>query len=94
MPNVRLLLPNRRVKTIERDGRVGLAFKMALCTNCRLCQDVCHWKAVLLSSQFDLGKLASGAVDLLWPQQIGTAGSELAKHVQARSTKMLVRTRK
>jgi len=58
--------PTGALQTIEHDGRTGLAFKLADCTNCRLCLDVCFWDAVVLSEEIDLDKVLSGSVDLYW----------------------------
>ncbi len=58
--------PTGALQKIEHDGRTGLAFKLAECTNCRLCLDVCFWDAVILSEEIDLDKVLSGSVDLYW----------------------------
>ena len=58
--------PTGALQKIEQDGRTGLAFKLADCTNCRLCLDICFWDAVVLSEEIDLGKVLSGSVDLYW----------------------------
>ncbi len=58
--------PTGALQKIERDGRTGLAFKLADCTNCRLCLDVCFWDAVVLSEEIDLRKVVSGSADLYW----------------------------
>jgi ferredoxin len=58
--------PTGALQKIERDGRIGLAFRLAHCTNCRLCQDVCVRGAVALSTDIDLRKALSGDVDIVW----------------------------
>jgi formate hydrogenlyase subunit 6/NADH:ubiquinone oxidoreductase subunit I len=45
----------------EQDGKPALAFRVAHCTNCRVCGEICYWKALELLPRVDLSKvLADG----------------------------------
>ncbi len=57
--------PTGALQKIEQDGRTGLAFRLADCTNCRLCQDICFWNAVVLAPEIDLHKVIAGTVAIL-----------------------------
>jgi formate hydrogenlyase subunit 6/NADH:ubiquinone oxidoreductase subunit I len=50
---------------IEQEGKLGVAFKLTLCTNCRLCQELCYLDAVTLSPKIDLNKVVNDAVETL-----------------------------
>ena len=60
--------PPERCEKIEQEGKIGLVFRLADCTNCRLCQDVCVRNAVVLSPQIDLREVVAGTSDVIWLQ--------------------------
>ena len=43
----------------------GLSFRLADCTNCRLCEEICHWQALSLAPEAGLGAVLSGAAEAL-----------------------------
>jgi len=55
--------PTGALTKIEQDGKLGVAFKLALCTDCRLCQEICYRDGVTLSATIDLNKIVNDAVD-------------------------------
>jgi len=55
--------PTGALTKIEQEGKLGVTFKIALCTNCRLCQEICYLKSVTLSMTIDLNKVVDGTVD-------------------------------
>jgi ferredoxin/coenzyme F420-reducing hydrogenase delta subunit len=54
--------PTGALTKIEQEGKLGVAFKIALCTNCRLCQEMCYLDGVTLSLTIDLNKVANETV--------------------------------
>jgi Pyruvate/2-oxoacid:ferredoxin oxidoreductase delta subunit len=58
--------PTGALVKVEDQGRVGLAFRSALCTNCGLCRDICYRDAVLLDHTVDLNGVLALAVDWLF----------------------------
>ncbi len=63
--------PTGALEKTNEDGRPGLAFRVALCTNCRLCLDICYRHAVNLSPEADLGHVVAETTQKLVfdPQQ-------------------------
>jgi len=57
--------PTGALSKVEEGGKVGVAFRISQCTNCRLCQDICYKEAVVLSSAVDLSQVFDDAVDVL-----------------------------
>lgn len=55
--------PTGALTKIEQDGKLGVAFKLALCTNCRLCQELCYLDGVTLSPTVDLNQVVNDASD-------------------------------
>ncbi|MCI0478713.1 MAG: 4Fe-4S binding protein, partial [Anaerolineales bacterium] len=55
--------PTGALTKIEQDGKLGVAFKLALCTNCRLCQELCYLDGVTLSPTIDLNKVVNDTVE-------------------------------
>ena len=62
--------PTGALSKIEEGSKAGVAFKISHCTNCRLCQEICYWEAVVLSSTVDLSKLFDNAVDVLLMREV------------------------
>ena len=54
--------PTGALSKLEQDGKLGVAFKPALCTNCRLCQELCNPDGVTLSPTIDLNQVVNAAV--------------------------------
>jgi ferredoxin len=54
--------PTGALSKLEQDGKLGVAFKPALCTDCRLCQELCHLDGVTLSPTIDLNQIVNEAV--------------------------------
>lgn len=65
--------PTGALSKIEEGGKAGVAFRISHCTNCRLCQEICYWKAVVLSSAVDLHKVFDDAVDVLLMREVEAA---------------------
>jgi formate hydrogenlyase subunit 6/NADH:ubiquinone oxidoreductase subunit I len=57
--------PTGALTKIEQEDKLGVAFKLALCTNCRLCQEICYRDGVTLSPTIDLKKIVNDTVDTL-----------------------------
>ena len=55
--------PTGALTKIEQDGKLGVAFKLALCTDCRLCREICYLDSVTLSPKIDLTKVVNDTVD-------------------------------
>ena len=55
--------PTGALTKIEQEGKLGVAFKLALCTDCRLCREICYLDSVTLSPTIDLNKVMNDAVD-------------------------------
>jgi Formate hydrogenlyase subunit 6/NADH:ubiquinone oxidoreductase 23 kD subunit (chain I) len=55
--------PTGALTMIEQEGKLGVAFKLTLCANCRLCQELCYLDAVTLSPKIDLNKVVNDAVE-------------------------------
>ena len=55
--------PTGALTKIEQGGKLGVAFKLALCTDCRLCQEICYLDSVMLSPKIDLNKVVNDTVD-------------------------------
>jgi ferredoxin len=55
--------PTGVLTKIEQDGKLGVAFKLALCTNCRLCQELCHLEGITLSPMINLNKVVDDTVE-------------------------------
>ena len=43
----------------------GLSFRLADCTNCRLCEEICHWQALTLQAEAGLGAVLAGTTEAL-----------------------------
>lgn len=57
--------PTGALTQIEEGEKKGIAFRVADCTNCRLCKDICYRSAVDLSPEVDLAKIVAGTVEAL-----------------------------
>ena len=57
--------PTGALSKVEEGGKVGVAFRISHCTACRLCQEICDWDAVTLSSAVDMDKVLTDSVDKL-----------------------------
>ena len=55
--------PTGALTKITQEGKAGVAFEISLCTNCRLCQEICYPDAVTLSLTIDLNQVVSDTVD-------------------------------
>lgn len=58
--------PTGALTKVEREGRVGVAFRAAACTACGLCEDICYQDAVLLSAGADARKVLSDEAEMHW----------------------------
>ena len=63
----------------------GLSFRLAECTNCRLCEEICHWQALRLVAEADLGKVTAGAAEALPAPNVMEPGSPSFQERIARS---------
>ncbi len=66
--------PTGALTKIEQEGQVGVAFRLAYCTNCGLCQAVCYRNAVTLSCTVDLSKVFENRTDTYLMQPAGARG--------------------
>lgn len=57
--------PTGALRKVVLEGQAGLAFRLAHCTNCRLCQEICYWDAVYLSPLIQRAKLVDETEDTL-----------------------------
>jgi ferredoxin len=64
--------PTGALTKVEDGGRVGLAFRVASCTNCGLCRDICYRDAVLLTHEVDLNEVLALSVEWLFVQDVDT----------------------
>ena len=55
--------PTGALTKIKQEGKLGVAFKLATCTDCRVCQEICYRDGVTLSATVDLNKLVNDAED-------------------------------
>jgi formate hydrogenlyase subunit 6/NADH:ubiquinone oxidoreductase subunit I len=55
--------PTGALTKIEQKDQVGVAFKTSLCSDCKLCQEICYRDAVRLSPTIDLNKVVNDTVD-------------------------------
>ena len=55
--------PTGALSKADGEGKAGLNFRVAQCTNCQLCREVCFWKAVELSAPVDLKRVIDGTID-------------------------------
>jgi ferredoxin len=62
--------PTGALTRVVDGGRIGLAFRASHCTNCGLCRDICYRDAVRLSTEVDLNKVATMAVDWCFAQEM------------------------
>jgi Pyruvate/2-oxoacid:ferredoxin oxidoreductase delta subunit len=53
------------VKFVE-DGKPGLTFKYAECTNCGLCREICYTTSIELAAHVDLTKVIAEASEIVW----------------------------
>jgi ferredoxin len=64
--------PTGALTKVEDGERVGLAFSVAACTNCGLCQDICYRDAVLLTHLIDLNEVLALSVEWLFVEEMDT----------------------
>jgi len=62
--------PTGALTKVEDGGRVGLAFRVASCTNCGLCRDICYRDAVQLTYQVDLNEVLDLSVEWLFVEEM------------------------
>lgn len=55
--------PTGALAKIEQDGKAGVTFKTSVCTDCRLCQQICYQQAVTLDATIDLIKIVGDTID-------------------------------
>ncbi len=55
--------PTGALTKTEQEGKRGVAFRLALCTDCRLCQELCYLNTVSLSSKLDLGNVVKDVAE-------------------------------
>jgi ferredoxin len=55
--------PTGALTKIEQEGKLGVAFKLALCTDCRLCQEMCYLDGATLSPTIDLSPVVNDTID-------------------------------
>lgn len=63
--------PTGALRKVAAEGKAGLPFRLAYCTTCRLCQDICYWDAIDLSSPIEPAKLVDEAEDTLLLPETG-----------------------
>ncbi len=55
--------PTGALTKIEQEGKLGVAFNLALCIDCRLCQEICYLDAVTLAPMLDLDNVVKDEVE-------------------------------
>jgi len=78
--------PTGALTKIEQAGKLGVAFKLALCTNCRLCQELCYLDAVTLSPTIDLNKVVNDVVDQFLMVEVESALWKLSPEERLKKT--------
>jgi ferredoxin len=61
--------PTGALSKIEENGKPGVAFTNALCTNCRLCLETCYKGAIDLVPRVDLDKVIDCVGSIVWLNQ-------------------------
>jgi Pyruvate/2-oxoacid:ferredoxin oxidoreductase delta subunit len=58
--------PTGALAKIEENGKPGLAFTNAFCTNCRVCLEICYKGAIGLAPRVDLTKVIDRVASVVW----------------------------
>jgi ferredoxin len=65
--------PTGALAKIQEEGKLGVAFRVSACTNCRLCEDVCYRRAVALTPLDDLRRVLDNTIEALWMSKVEDA---------------------
>lgn len=76
-----LFCPTGALRRVDEDGKAGLTFSSAYCTNCGLCREICYRQSVNLDSHVDLTKIVNEAVDVAWVSSSATTDDEKVKRL-------------
>ncbi|MEW5717758.1 MAG: 4Fe-4S binding protein [Chloroflexota bacterium] len=55
--------PTGALTKIEQDDKLGVTFQVALCADCRLCQEMCYLDGVTLSPTVDLAQVVNDTAE-------------------------------
>ncbi len=58
--------PTGALRKIEGEGKLGVSFAIAACTDCGLCTDICYKDAVEMQSGADMQAVLDETVELFW----------------------------
>jgi Fe-S-cluster-containing hydrogenase component 2 len=78
--------PTGALTKIEQDGKLGVGFRLALCTNCRLCPEICYRDGVTLLAAIDLNKVVNDAVDTCLMTDVEAALRKLSPEERLKKT--------
>jgi ferredoxin len=78
--------PTGALTKIEQEGKLGVAFELALCTNCRLCQELCYLDAVTLTPTIDLREVVNDAVEAFLMVEVEAALWKLSPEERLKKT--------
>jgi len=62
--------PTGALRQVNQDGRPGVVFRAALCTNCGLCRDICHKRAVTLQPAVELDRILADGETIHWMRKV------------------------
>jgi Pyruvate/2-oxoacid:ferredoxin oxidoreductase delta subunit len=58
--------PTGALARFEEDGKPGLTFSYAVCTDCGLCREICYTTSIELAARVDLAKVIAEAKEIVW----------------------------